>query len=325
MCASLVSLFSGCGGFDIGAKDAGATVLWANDKNKDAGKTYKKYLPEVDFQLGDITKIDKSQMPNADILAGCYPCQGFSQAAWRKVKKNQERNLFENPNNYLFLEFVDSIQYVCPKFVFIENVKGLKSSVNGWFFQAQKEMLELAGYTVFSSELNACDFGAPQSRKRIFIVGIRNDIPLEYKFPTPTHGMLANKPYYSQQEAISHLPEWPKGEFEEVSFHGHYLTRNRKKDWKTYSYTVVAHSHHVTLHPMGDAMEKVGKDHWRLVGNQNRRFSWQECGILQTFDENFEPAGNLKSKYRQIGNAVPPIFGKLLVRPVIDYLSNLNL
>ncbi|MCL4295579.1 MAG: DNA (cytosine-5-)-methyltransferase [Anaerolineae bacterium] len=324
MPVTAVSLFSGCGGFDMGAKKAGVKILWANDINPHAAATYQKYLPEVEFHLGNIKDFDKKQLPEADLLIGCYPCQGFSAAAWRRWRERDKRDLFENLDNFLFLEFVNAIPYVKPKFVFIENVRGLKSSAGGWFFQAQKEALEAAGFIVFSEKLNIKNFGVPQSRERIFIVGVHKDTAYRYSFPELTHGPDRQIPYRSQQDVIGELPEWPVGEFQTKPFHGHYLTRNRKKSWESYSYTIVAHSHHVPLHPMGEPMAKVGKDHWELRGTANRRLSWRECALLQSFSGDFEPDGPLAAKYAQIGNAVPPLMGELVTRPAAQFLEQGN-
>lgn len=324
MPVTAVSFFSGCGGFDIGARNAGVRILWANDINPRAAATYQKYLPEVEFHRGNIKEVDKKQLPEADLLIGCYPCQGFSAAAWRRWRERDKRDLFKNPDNFLFLEFVNAIPYVKPKFVFIENVRGLKSSAGGWFFQAQKESLEEAGFVVFSEKLNTKDFGIPQSRDRIFIVGVCKDIAYKYTFPEPAHGPGCQMPYRSQQDVIGRLPEWPVGEFEDNPFHGHYLTRNRKKPWGSYSYTIVAHSRHVPLHPMGEPMVKLGKDQWELQGTINRRLSWRECALLQSFGEDFEPDGSLVAKYAQIGNAVPPLMGELITRPAVQFLEQRN-
>lgn len=320
MTITAVSLFSGCGGFDLGAKKAGVRILWANDRDPWAGATYGKLLPEVEFTLGDIRQIDKRSIPSADILVGCYPCQGFSIAAWRRWRDRGKRDLLSNTENYLFREFMLTIPHVNPKIVFIENVRGLVSSAGGWFYEEQKAMLERAGYQVYPQRLNAKDYGVAQSRQRIFIVGTREDLGFAYRFPAPTHGPGRPNSYCSQRDRISDLPLWPKGDFEAIDFHGHYLTRNRKRPWESYSYTIVAHSHHVPLHPMGEPMQYVSKDNWRLRGTENRRLSWRECSLLQSFDEDFEPEGPLSSKYAQVGNAVPPRLACVLVKPAADFL-----
>jgi DNA (cytosine-5)-methyltransferase 1 len=316
-----VSLFSGCGGFDLGARRAGVDILWANDVNQHAAATYRKYFPNVTFIHNDITALNKHQLPRADLLIGCYPCQGFSDGARRRYRGQEPRDYFANENNFLYQQFVEAIPHVQPKIIFIENVKGLRSSVNGWFFNAQKQALEKVGYLTYVEKLNAKDYGLPQSRERIFIVGVRQDIDFEYVFPTPTHGPGRSLPYQSQAQAIGHLPRWPIGEFETKAFHGHYLTRNRKRPWDSYSYTIVAHSGHIPLHPLGESMQKVGTDAWTLCGEENRRLSWRECGLLQSFDESFEPEGPLSAKYMLIGNAVPPVFAQHIVQPAVTFLE----
>lgn len=309
----------------MGATLAGVKVLWANDINKHAAATYRKYFPNVEFRQGDIRKIEKHTLPQADILIGCYPCQGFSDGARRRWKEEEQaRDLFANVDNYLYKEFVRSIPYVRPQFIFIENVKGLRSSADGWFFRAQREALEQAGYVVYDTRLNARDYGIPQSRQRIFFIGVRRDLAFTYAFPAKTHGPNQQHPFRRQRDVIAGLPEWPTGEYEEATFHGHYLTRCRKMAWDKPSYTIVAHSHHVPLHPMGEPMQKVGKDQWELRGDANRRLSWRECALLQTFSADFEPEGHLDAKYQQIGNSVPPRLGKLLVEPVVAFLNGLK-
>jgi DNA (cytosine-5)-methyltransferase 1 len=315
-----VSLFSGCGGFDLGARRAGVEILWANDVYRFAAATYRKHFPDVAFTHTDITLFDKRRLPRADLLFGCYPCQGFSDGARRRVG-GEERDYFANERNFLYQQFVEAIPHVQPAVVFIENVRGLRSSVNGWFFAAQKQALEQAGYVVYAERLNTKEYGLPQSRERIFIVGVRRDIDFAYTFPTPTHGPGLPHPYTTQFEAIGQLPRWPTGEFEASGFHGHYLTRNRKRGWDTYSNTIVAHSDHVPLHPMGEPMRKVGADSWELTGDENRRLSWRECAVLQSFGEDFEPEGPLVSKYLQIGNAVPPMIAWQIVQPVVAFLE----
>jgi DNA (cytosine-5)-methyltransferase 1 len=321
MPVTAVSLFSGCGGFDLGARRAGVDILWANDINQHAAATYRKYLPDVTFVHGDITALDKRCLPRADLLIGCYPCQGFSAGARRRYRGREVRDYFANEGNFLYQQFVEAIPYVRPAVVFIENVKGLRSSVNGWFFNAQKEALERAGYVVYAERLNAKDYGLPQSRERIFIVGIRQDVGFEYVFPSPTHGPGLPHPHRSQFEVIGHLPHWPIGEFEAEAFHGHYLTRNRKRPWDSYSYTIVANSGHVPLHPLGEPMQRVGTDAWILCGDENRRLSWRECGLLQSFGEDFEPEGPLSAKYTLIGNAVPPMLAQQIVQPVVAFFE----
>lgn len=314
-----ISLFSGCGGFDFGASQAGVDFLWANDIDPVAGAAYRSIFPDVDFHVGDVR--DVRFFPRADVLIGCYPCTGFSLAARRRWKEREERDLTAIKGNFLYLEFLRVLEQSNPKYFFVENVRGMVSAKEGWFFEQQLEGFKHSGYTVHHNLLHAPNYGLPQSRQRVFIVGVRNDIAHEFKydFLHPTHGPTAPRPYTTLRDAIGDMPLWPKGEFSEQCFHGHYLTRNRKRGWDQQSYTIVANADHVPLHPHGDAMSFVKKDTWQLNGDFNRRLSWRECARLQGLPDHIAPSGTLSDCYRVVGNAVPPPFGKALLTPVIDF------
>jgi len=211
------------------------------------------------------------------------------------------------------------LDQIRPKYFFVENVRGMVTAGNGWFFNKQISGFEERGYKVKYKLLSACDYGVAQSRQRIFIVGVRGDISegFEYEFPKPTCGP-GKRPYATMRDVIGDMPVWPKGEFLEKVFHGHYLTRNRKRGWKSPSYTIVAHADHVTLHPMGEPMKKMGKDDWALQGELNRRLSWRECAALQGLPTSIMPSGNLNHQYRVVGNSVPPAFGKALLEQIVN-------
>lgn len=314
-----ISLFSGCGGFDFGASQAGVDFLWANDIDPVAGSAYRSIFPDVEFHVGDVREV--RFFPRADILIGCYPCTGFSLAARRRWKEREERDLTAIKGNFLYLEFLRVLEQSNPKYFFVENVRGMVSAKEGWFFQQQLEGFKQSGYTVHHNLLHAPNYGLPQSRQRVFLVGVRNDIAqeFEYKFLPPTHGPTAPRPYATLRDAIGDMPLWPKGEFSEQCFHGHYLTRNRKRAWDQQSYTIVANADHVPLHPHGEPMSFVKKDTWQLNGDFNRRLSWRECARLQGLPDNISPSGTLSDCYRVVGNAVPPPFGKALLTPVINF------
>jgi len=313
-----VSLFSGCGGFDWGARQAGVKIIWANDIDPHAAAAYQALFPDVEFALGDVRDIEV--FPEADILIGCYPCTGFSLGSRRKWHSRKKRNLTKDPDNYLFIEFLRAIKQVKPKYIFVENVPGMATAHDGWFLEAQKDGFRELGYKVVRMRLDAADFGVPQNRKRIFIVGVL-DKPgaLKYGFPGPTHGAEGKRPAKVLKDAIGGWDPWPEGEYFEYPFHGHYLTRNRKRGWSEPSYTIVANAHHVPLHPMGEPMSFVEKDTWKLNGDKNRRLSWRECASLQGLPGGTEPSGGLCQKYRVVGNAVPPALGKALIKPVVDF------
>jgi DNA (cytosine-5)-methyltransferase 1 len=318
-----VSLFSGCGGFDLGLSRHGVDIVWANDIDNDAAEAYQSIFPNVQFVKEDIRKIET--FPSADVLIGCYPCTGFSQAAKRKWKDRDERNLRTNPSNFLFLEFLRAIKIVQPKVVFVENVKGMLSADAGTFFHEQLQGLSELGFDVVHHKLlNGIDYGLPQSRQRLFLVGIHNSISknVSYQFPEATHG-TGRLPYQTLLDVIGGMPLDPKGEYSEQVFHGHYLTRNRKRQWDEPSFTIVANADHVPLHPFGEPMKKIGVDNWVLQGEFNRRLSYKECLAIQGLPMNMKLSGNLNSRYKVAGNAVPPLLAEIVSRPIIHQLKEL--
>lgn len=313
-----ISLFSGCGGFDYGASQAGVDIVWANDIDPVAASTYQQLMPDTEFVLGDVRDVES--FPHADLLIGCYPCTGFSVAARRRWKHKQDRNLMEIEGNFLYMEFLRVLETTQPRYFFVENVRGMVSAKNGWFFEQQLNGFRDRGYKVTHTLMNAMHYGVAQSRQRVFIVGVRNDVAndFDYEFKTPTHGPNA-LPLKTLKDAIGGMPLDPKGEYLERVYHGHFLTRNRKRAWNEQSYTIVANASHVPLHPEGEPMVFVSKDKWALQGDFNRRLSWRECAAIQGFPKTIEPDGRLEAKYRVIGNAVPPAFGKTLLEPVVQF------
>lgn len=207
---NLISLFSGAGGMDLGFKNAGFDIIWANDFEKNAVKTYQKNIGNH-IVLGDITQIDSSEIPgspeNVDVVIGGFPCQGFSVA-------NTKRNMKDN-RNFLYLELLRVIKDKKPKFFVAENVKGLLSMEKGKVLHMILKDFRKLGYDVDYKVLNAADFGVPQARERIIIIG--NRIGARNPFPIPTHGNLSDKelllldtelkPYNTVKDAIGFLSE----------------------------------------------------------------------------------------------------------------------
>ena len=234
------------------------------------------------------------------------------------------------------------LNYFEPEFFVAENVVGLKQVAGGKFLQEQIEVFSKSGshgYNISWAILNAADYGVPQRRKRLFIVGVRKDLGLKYNFPSPTHGKANGLlPYTSHGEVIKDLPLWPEGEFyerpdEEGTFSWYYMSRNRKAAWDAPAYTVVANWRHITLHPASPVMKLTWSDlkngfkqRWdfsdeyehlknnpgRAVLEKARRLSWRECARIQTFPKDFEPYGDVQSKLTQIGNAVPPELARIV-------------
>ncbi|MCF7871791.1 DNA cytosine methyltransferase [Candidatus Woesearchaeota archaeon] len=203
----VVSLFSGCGGLDLGFINAGFEVVWANDFFPDAVNTYKKNIGEH-IVLGDITKIPSSEIPDDfDILLGGFPCQGFSIA-------NKKRSM-EDERNFLYKEMLRIVKDKKPAFFLAENVKGLLSMHNGKVVEMIINDFKEIGYNVDYKILNAADYGVPQQRERILIIG--NRLGAKNKFPEPTHQNISInqqqlvdkklKPHVTVKEATEHLAD----------------------------------------------------------------------------------------------------------------------
>jgi DNA (cytosine-5)-methyltransferase 1 len=172
--------------------------------------------------------------------------------------------------------------------------------------------------------LNAADYGVGQMRHRVFFVGFHKDLgEINYTQPVPTHGPKTKRSYVTLEETIGDMEEWPEGDFFDGKFHGHFLTRNRKRTWDQPSFTIVAHGHHSPLHPIGEPMSFVSKDKWRLNGTVNRRLSWKECVRIQGLPDSIEIDGCLLDKYKVVGNSVPPKLAQIVTKPAIDILKNL--
>jgi len=309
---SVVSLFAGAGGLDTGLEMAGFNVIWANEIDKDACETYIANHPNTYVERGDVRNVLK--FPKADVVVGGYPCQGFSLAGNR---------LITDERNYLYKEFLRCLRQVQPKFFIAENVKGLLTLADGKILEAMIEEYREEGYVVNAYLVNAKDYGVPQDRERVFIIGVRKDVDFTYKLPDPTHGEGREKPYVTLRDAIGHLKPSEIGEYDQSGFSSRYLSRNRKRGWDEVSFTIQASGRHAPLHPSGDPMIKVGKDKWILPEtSEHRKLSYVECALIQTFPPNYTWKGSLSSIYRQIGNAVPCLLAKAISKPIADYLKN---
>lgn len=297
-----VSLFSGCGGSDAGLRQAGFNVLMANDVLPYAKEFYAANFHDTEYRLEDIRKITK--FPDADLLVGCYPCQGFSQAGVRDPSRGI---------NFLYREFVRALKTMRPKAFIVENVAGMVRNDNLHLFKNQITRFRLMGYRVKAQILDARNFGVAQERKRLFFVGIRSDLDLKYEFPKPTfNGDGENvdlPPCPTIRDAIGDLPEWPEHEIDQQPFHWYYLSRDRYRGWHQQSKTVVASSRHAPLHPVSPHLIRLGTDKWVFADDRPaRRISYREAARLQGFDGDlvFPESYGIGMRYRVIGNAVPP-------------------
>ena len=286
-----VSLFCGAGGLDLGFENAGFHTVWANDFDADACKTHQNWS-KAEVVCGDISKVDIAMIPDSDIILGGFPCQGFSLSGPRKI---------DDSRNALYKHYVKIVAEKQP-FAFVgENVKGLLTMGNGEIIEAIIDEFSACGYDVFCQLLNAKNFGVPQDRERVIICGFRKDLQIHnFEIAEP------NIPIMTMRQALKDLGEAKKEEICDAPYSSRYMSRNRKRGWDQVSYTIPAMAKQVTLYPGSPDMVKLDKDLWRFGDNgETRRLSWREAAAIQTFPKDVEFIGDLISKYKQIGNAVP--------------------
>ena len=322
MSFQVISMFSGAGGLDMGFHNKGFRILWANDFAKDACETYDRWAnydekgnrkEEKDctiIECGDISKLDLNLiLPGVvvDVILGGFPCQGFSLAGPRQV---------DDSRNVLYRHFVEMVKIKKPKVIVAENVIGIKTLGEGAVFSKIIEDFSELGYTMSAPTVNAKNYGVPQDRMRVIFIGIRNDICKggAYIFPSGDPKIVTLK------EVLSDLGEVDMNDVCQASFSSRYMSRNRKRDYDDVSFTIPAMAKQVPLSPDSGGMEFVGVDKFRFIG-ENRRLSYKEAAAIQTFPIGMEFYGDLDSKYRQIGNAVPVKLAEAIATEVNKILT----
>jgi DNA (cytosine-5)-methyltransferase 1 len=308
-----ISLFAGCGGSDLGMASSGIKVVWANEINEGACTLYENLTGSQVIECCDIRVIDK--FPNADILCGCYPCQGYSQAG----RRNESDNI-----NLLYQQFDRALRLVRPLAFIVENVDGMRFSHNSHLLNAQLIRFRSAGYVVKWKVLDAKDHGLAQDRKRLFIVGIRTSKELAFSFPSATHGEGAGRiPYRTQKDVIWKYRNPPPDSYNEEKLHWYYLSRNRWRSWDQQARCVVAHWRHVGLHPDSPKLRRISTDEWIFESDGlARRLSYLECAALQGFPEPEKFTGvSVRRRFKAIGNAVPPPLFQAVASSLVSQLS----
>lgn len=288
----VISLFSGCGGLDLGFIKAGFNIVWANDFDKEATESYKKNIGDHIVHKS-IYDIDTSVIPDADILIGGFPCLGFT------VAKGKDRKL-DCDYNQLFQEYARVLRDKQPKYFLVENVTGIKSGeqFNDFFHNTILETFKNCGefgYEVEYDTLISSDFGVPQNRKRIIIFGTRKDISKKPEFPsfkinqkTTLSDAISDLPKEFDQNILNH-----SGNQHKVKITGY--VGGRQLDWNKPSPTITGRGSRTggaVIHPHPDG---------------HRRLSVRECARIQSFPDDFVFLGSNGACYAQIGNAVPPI------------------
>ncbi|RKV95364.1 MAG: DNA cytosine methyltransferase, partial [Streptococcus sp.] len=357
---NVVSLFSGAGGLDLGLELAGLSsvigdkkaleyfnsgketfnkyrsesifhTIYTNDMFKEANMTYKLNFPKhVTQHEKDIRKV--SHFPECQIMIGGFPCPGFSEAGPR---------LIDDPRNFLYIHFIRALIQTQPEFFVAENVKGMMTLGRGEVLNQIVADFAAAGYTVTPHLVNARDYGVPQLRERVFLIGVHKEkieqkYGFHYQLPETTHSnpneidLLEEKlPFVTLEQAIGDLKNNP-GPYFQGEYSTIYMSRNRKKSWSEQSFTIQASGRQAPQHPGGEPMTKIEKNKWIFNGDINRRLSIKEIARIQTFPDWFEfsDGGNMKLKengridkiYKQIGNAVPVLLAKAITQPISDFI-----
>lgn len=304
----VVSLFSGAGGLDLGFRLAGHQVVWANDLFEDAVCTYR--LNQGDhIVLQNIYDVPSEAIPDADIIIGGFPCQGFSVANTGRHEDDER--------NKLYLEMIRVIHDKRPRYFLAENVKGILSLAKGQVFQNILGDFRSLGYDVQYRLLNAADYGVPQKRYRVIIVGVRTDLHQQYAYPDPTHAehptMFCRK-WVSVAEAFAEIPDpdtpnmLPNHVYSRYKLNFNGYLGHRPIDPDAPAPTVTARGDNrggvvILPHPNGQ-----------------RRMTCRELATIQSFPLDYKFVGGISSVCRQIGNAVPP----RLARAVAEQFNHLT-
>lgn len=316
---NLISLFSGCGGLDLGFEKAGFSIPVANEFDKKIWATFKANHPNTHLIEGDIRNVRKEDIApyiNGDVdgIIGGPPCQSWSEAgALRGI---------EDERGQLFFDYIRILEEFKPKFFLAENVSGMLANRHSEAVKNIIKLFEKAGYDVSVTLVNAKDYGVAQERKRVFYIGFRKDLNIDFKFP---HGSTEDDDKKITLKDIiwdlqdSAVPAAPKNkhnpdainnnEYFTGAYSTMFMSRNRVKAWDEQAYTVQASGRQCQLHPQAPKMVKYGKNDCRFVeGKENlyRRMTIREVARVQGFPDSFKFIyDDTNMGYKMIGNAVP--------------------
>lgn len=316
---NVISLFSGCGGLDLGFEKAGFDIPVANEFDSKIWETFKANHPKTNLIEGDIRNISKediSQYLNGKIdgIIGGPPCQSWSEAGSLKG--------IEDDRGKLFFDYIRILKEFKPKFFLAENVSGMLANRHS---DAVKNILSLfddAGYDVSLTLVNAKDYGVAQERKRVFYIGFRKDLGINFEFPKGStedddKKITLRDVIWDLQETA--VPAGPKNHHNPNAINNNeyfvgaystiFMSRNRVKSWDEQGYTVQASGRQCQLHPQAPKMVKVGTNDCRFVEGKEdlyRRMTIREVARVQGFPDDFKFIyTDTNMGYKMIGNAVP--------------------
>lgn len=303
----VVSLFSGCGGMDLGFRGGfklfGKTyqknqfrIVWANDLNAAACNTYRRNV-DKNIRCGDIWEALDTLPPSADILIGGFPCQDISVNGKGAGVYGQKSGLYK--------AMVEAIRRTNPKIFVAENVKGLLMRHNRESLEIVLRDFEALGYDVTYQLYNAADYGVPQKRERVIIVGVAKG-GKRFEPPAPVR---TKETWLTAQEAIADLEERP----EDPDINHIWSKAEKSKDQGNRKIHATQPAHTIRAECHGNI-----QFHYKL----RRRISMREAARFQSFPDDFIFEAKLRECERQIGNAVPPVLAWHIARAVAKALNN---
>lgn len=311
----LLSLFSGCGGLDLGFEKAGYTISVANEYDPTIWATFKANHPQTRLIEGDIRKIREEDFPDdIDGIIGGPPCQSWSEAGSLRG--------IDDLRGQLFYEYIRILKNKQPKFFLAENVSGMLANRHSEAVKNIISMFEDSGYDVTVTLVNAKNYGVAQERKRVFYIGFRKDLNIDFKFPKGS--TYENSKKFTLRDVIWDLqftvvPAGEKNyhnpqainnnEYFTGAYSPIFMSRNRVKSWDEQAFTVQASGRQCQIHPQAPKMKFISQNKREFVKCKEdlyRRMSIREIARIQGFPDSFKFIyDSTNDAYKMIGNAVP--------------------
>lgn len=324
-----IDLFAGVGGLTRGFEAAGWETVAAVEWDAVACRSYRQNFPDVELIEGDVTLADLSKWRRkVEVVAGGPPCQPFSVAGLQRSHRDT-RNFIP-----AFINVVEDLQ---PDAFVMENVPGLETPRHRPYLLAVVQFLAELGYEVSYARLNSSEFGVPQFRRRVFIVGMRDRV---FRFPTPSHGPRGGLPYVTAGEALDASPE-DSPNTAIVTYARNPVLRPQPWDGMLVNgggrpINLLEPSQTIPASAGGNRTHIVDRDgilmeyHRHLMSGGKprsglvrgvRRLTVRESASIQSFPDTHAFLGTRSAMYRQVGNAVPPLFAQAIGEALLDQLS----
>jgi DNA (cytosine-5)-methyltransferase 1 len=315
-----IDLFSGIGGVKLGLKKAGFNVIYSNDNDKYCQQTFEANFPEK-LDTRDIALIPSKDIPDHDLLAAGFPCQPFSMAGHRKG--------FADPRGSLFLEVVRILRDKNPKAFLLENVKNLKSHNKGETLKTILFFLEEElGYSVFYKVLNSKDFGLPQNRERIYIVGFRDKVDFEFPKPKKLTSKIADLLETDVDDSYFLSQKYYEGL---VSHKARHQAKGSGFGFEILDHNGISHS--LVVGNMGrerNLIKDSPRKHFYSQGMDKattknslgvRKLTVRECSRLQGFPKKFVIPVSRTQAYKQFGNTISVPVIKVVAKEIMKTLN----